>query len=105
MSHCLRVRRFFLYTFLWKLNFTSTLWILYLIHIGWPLWQITPAEVAFHASALLAEVPTGAFADRHGWRRSLRIGFLIHVTMLGGGCSSSPSGGFSPVSWRRPSTP
>lgn len=77
MSRWSHTSLFYVYTLLWRLQFTNALWILYLIHLGWPLWQIGVAEAAFHAVALASELPTGAFADRFGKKTSLSVGLLI----------------------------
>lgn len=69
-----RTRAFAAFTALWWLRPTDALWILYLLHVGWTLWQAGLAEAAFHVVSLLSDLPTGAFADRHGRRASLVAG-------------------------------
>lgn len=68
---------FFAFTALWYLRPTGALWILYLLHTGWSLWQVGVAEAGWHVVALLSDLPTGAFADRHGRRLSMAIGVAI----------------------------
>lgn len=58
---------------------TGAIWILYLVHVGWPLWQVGIAEGIFHVVGFLSALPTGAYADRMGRRRSLIVGLLIAV--------------------------
>lgn len=72
-----RVRAFYLFTVLWFLRPTDALWILYLLHAGWRLWQVGIAEAGFHIVAFLSDMPTGAFADRYGRRLSMAIGLAI----------------------------
>lgn len=68
---------FYAFTALWYLRPTSALWILYLLHSGWTLWQVGVAEAAFHAVHLVSDLPTGAFADRYGRRLSMAVGIAI----------------------------
>ena len=77
MSRWSHTSLFYAYTVLWRLQFTGALWVLYLLHLGWALWQVGLAEAAFHAFALASEVPTGAFADRFGYKTSLSVGLAI----------------------------
>jgi len=63
------------------LRLTGALWVLYLLHVGWSLWQVGIAEAAFHAVSFAAGVPTGIFADRAGRRRSLLLGLLALGTL------------------------
>ncbi len=74
------VRRFYAYSGLRWLQLTASLWLLYLVHLGWPLWQVGLAEVAFHLTSLATNLPTGAFADRYGRRTALRVGLAIAAT-------------------------
>ncbi len=74
------VRRFYAYSALRWFQLTASLWILYLVHLGWPLWQVGLAEVAFHLTSLATNLPTGAFADRYGRRTALRVGLAIAAT-------------------------
>ena len=74
------VRRFYAYSGLRWFQLTASLWLLYLVHLGWPLWQVGLAEVAFHLTSLATNLPTGAFADRYGRRTALRVGLAIAAT-------------------------
>ena len=74
------MRRYYAYSALRWLQLTASLWLLYLIHLGWPLWQVGLAEVVFHLTSLATNLPTGAFADRYGRRTALRIGLAIAAT-------------------------
>ncbi|SMC03478.1 Major Facilitator Superfamily protein [Sulfobacillus thermosulfidooxidans DSM 9293] len=71
---------FYFFTGLWSFDATNGLWILYLVHCHWSLFQIGMAEAGFHLVSLLSDVPTGAFADRFGRRQSLVLGLLIWTT-------------------------
>jgi MFS family permease len=58
---------------------TSAIWMLYLLHSGWVLWEVGVAEGVFHVVGFVAGLPTGAYADRVGRRRSLIIGLILAV--------------------------
>lgn len=73
---------FYAFTVLWALNPTSGLWILYLLHCHWSLFQVGLAEAGFHVVSLLAEIPTGVFADRWRRRQSLAVGLGIQAVTL-----------------------
>ncbi len=79
MSITKLLQAFYTFIALRWLRLTGALWILYLLHVGWTLWQVGIAEAAFHAVSFLTAVPTGIFADRVGRRRSLLLGLLIGV--------------------------
>ncbi len=77
MSNSRTLQAFYAFVALRWLRLTGALWILYLLHVGWSLWQVGIAEAAFHAVSFAASVPTGIFADRVGRHRSLLLGLLI----------------------------
>ncbi|NMP21433.1 MFS transporter [Sulfobacillus harzensis] len=74
-----RLRGFYAFAAAWSFNPTRGLWILYLVHCHWTLFEVGLAEAGFHVVAFVAEVPTGLFADRRGRRASLGMGLLIHA--------------------------
>ena len=53
--------------------FTSAIWVIYLASRGYSPLAIGLFEMLFHVAKLVAEVPTGIFADLVGRRRSLII--------------------------------
>ncbi len=55
---------FYLFTGLRWFRLTGAIWMLYLLHVGWMLWQVGAAEGFFHVVGFLAAVPTGVYA---GW--------------------------------------
>ncbi len=73
------VSAFYLFTGLRWFRLTGAIWMLYLLHVGWMLWQVGAAEGFFHVVGFLAAVPTGVYADRMGRRRSLVVGLIIAV--------------------------
>ncbi len=73
------LQAFYAFVALRWLRLTGALWILYLLHVGWSLWQVGIAEAAFHLVSFAAGIPTGIFADRDGRRRSLLAGLVIGV--------------------------
>src|SRR5579883_2689737 len=72
------LRRFYAYRFLANLLLWLPIWVLYLQRErGLSLAQITALDAPFWLISLLAQVPTGAFADRFGRRTALVVGALI----------------------------
>lgn len=65
------------FTVFWSLRFTDGLWILYLLHCHWSLFEVGVAESVFHSVSLISEIPAGVFADRVGRRESLWAGLAI----------------------------
>ena len=61
-------------------TFTSSIWVLWLLHRGYSLGQIGIAEACYHIAKVALEVPTGAFADTIGRKWSLVIS-AIAVTV------------------------
>ena len=57
--------------------FTSAIWVIYLASRGYSPLAIGLFEMLFHVAKLIAEVPTGIFADLLGRRKSLVIFCLI----------------------------
>jgi len=72
------VRRFYAYRFLANLLLWLPIWVLYLQRErGLSLSQITALDAPFWLISLLAQVPTGAFADRYGRRTALVVGAVV----------------------------
>lgn len=65
------------YTIASNTSFTSAIWIIYLAARGYNPFVIGLLEMLFHVSKLLAEVPTGIFADLLGRRKSLVVFCII----------------------------
>ncbi len=57
-------------------TFTSSIWVLWLLHRGYALGQIGIAEACYHIAKVALEVPTGAFADTIGRKWSLALSAL-----------------------------
>ena len=79
MSMLKQLRAFYAFVALRWLRLSGALWILYLLHVGWSLWQVGVAEGVFHAVSFATQIPTGLFADRVGRCRSLQLGLLFGV--------------------------
>jgi MFS family permease len=79
------------YTFLMELPLTAPIWVLYLRDgRGFTLTQITLLEVPLFLLITLAEVPTGAVADRFGRKVSLLIAsVMLAVAIFVYGVASS----------------
>jgi MFS family permease len=75
------LRAFYIFVGLRWFRLTGALWILYLLHVGWTLWQVGVAEALYHAASFLSDIPTGAFADRVGRRVSVAMGLLLAAVM------------------------
>lgn len=85
------IRILYLYKFLLNFQLWMPIWIVYLQHErGLSLTQITAMEVPFQVTVLLAQIPTGALADRWGRRFSLLIGgaaYAAGIFLFGVGTS------------------
>ena len=68
-----RLVPFVLFQLLTTGTFTSSIWVLWLLHRGYSLGQIGIAEACYHIAKVALEVPTGAFADTIGRKWSLVI--------------------------------
>jgi len=66
-------------------TFTSSIWVLWLLHRGYSLGQIGIAEACYHIAKVALEVPTGAFADTIGRKWSLvasTIAVMIATSLM-----------------------
>src|SRR5262245_42905575 len=71
------VRRFYLYTFFIQFQLWFPIWVVYLQQKrGLSLTQVTAVDIAFWTVMVVAEMPTGAVADRWGRKQSLLLGAL-----------------------------
>lgn len=60
-------------------TFTSSIWVLWLLHRGYSLAAIGVAEACYHLAKVALEVPTGAFADTIGRKWSLVVSTVAVV--------------------------
>ena len=60
-------------------TFTSSIWVLWLLHRGYTLAEIGVAEAGYHIAKIALEVPTGAFADAIGRKWSLVVSTVAVV--------------------------
>ncbi len=96
------VGRSYRYAFLMDLSLTAPIWVLYLRDArGLSLAQITLLEVPLFLVIVLAEVPTGAVADRYGRRFSLVLASAILAlsVLVYGHASSYPILLISNLTW------
>ena len=70
-------RRFFTFSALNFARFDAAVWILFLRGRGLSLAAVGGAEVAYHVAGLLAQVPTGLFADRRGRAVAMTVGCAV----------------------------
>jgi MFS family permease len=69
------VRRFYLFAFFFNFQPWVPIWVLYLIEErGLTLAQVAAMEAVFQGVIVLAEMPTGAIADRWGRKTSMLLG-------------------------------
>ena len=59
--------------------FTSAIWVIYLAAHGYSPFEIGLLEMIFHIAKLVAEIPTGIFADLLGRRKSLIVAASIQA--------------------------
>src|SRR5712692_9070433 len=72
------VRRCYVYRFLVNMQLWLPIWVLYLQEErGLTLAQITALDAPFWLINVLAQVPTGAFADRYGRKRAMLAGCVV----------------------------
>lgn len=77
-AYAANVRRFYLYKFLSNLQLWFPIWVLYLTRErGLSLTQVTALDAPFWLVMVLAEIPTGAVADRWGRKLSLLLGGIL----------------------------
>ncbi|MBP9762835.1 MFS transporter [Patescibacteria group bacterium] len=66
-----------LYEFGLSLTFTS--YVPYLRELGLGPSDVSFVNIGFWVALLACEIPTGNFADRHGWVRSIQVGVTIEA--------------------------
>lgn len=79
------ISRNYLFMFLYNLDLTRGIWMIYLASRGMSLTQLGLLETIFHLTSFTMEVPTGAVADLFGRKTSRVVGrlfSLISVCML-----------------------
>jgi len=69
----------YLYNFLFQLNITSAIWVLYLSFKGMSLIEIGLLESIYHITGVLFELPTGAIADVYGKKFSIVTGRIVSL--------------------------
>lgn len=82
-TYAKNIRRFYLFRFLADLQLWMPIWVIYLREDrDLSLTQITALDAPFWLVMVLAEVPTGAVADRFGRRASLASGVALNCVAL-----------------------
>ena len=75
MAYEANIRKSYIFRFLMEFQLWWPIWVIYLQkQRGLSLTQITLLDAPFFLLMVLAEVPTGAIADRFGRRWSLMLG-------------------------------
>ena len=63
--------------FLFNISIAGAAWVLLLVSDGYSLIQVGFAETVFHIVSLLAEIPSGMFADVFGRKKSLLLSCVM----------------------------
>ena len=63
--------------FMFNISIAGAAWVLLLVSDGYSLIQVGFAETVFHIVSLLAEIPSGMFADVFGRKKSLILSCLM----------------------------
>ncbi len=83
MAHESNIWKSYLYRFLMEFQLWWPIWVVYLqVKRGLSLTQITLMDAPFFVLIVLAEVPTGAVADRFGRRISLVLGSSLFAVAV-----------------------
>ena len=83
MAYEANIRKSYLYRFLMEFQLWWPIWVIYLQHErGLSLTQITLLDLPFFFLIVLAEVPTGAIADRFGRKWSLMLGSSLFAVAV-----------------------
>lgn len=71
------IRWYYVYAALSALRLDGAIWILYFQERGLSLFEVAIAEVFFHLSIFIGEIPTGSIADLWGRKKSMVIGSVL----------------------------
>ena len=94
------VRKSYVYRFLMEFQLWWPIWVIYLQkERGLSLTQITLLDTPFFLLIVLAEVPTGAIADRFGRRVSLMLGSALFAVAVVRSSASPTTTGSSSLSY------
>ena len=65
--------------FMFNISIAGAAWVLLLVSDGYSLVQVGFAETVFHIVSLIAEIPSGMFADVFGRRKSLIVSCIMSM--------------------------
>ena len=65
--------------FMFNISIAGAAWVLLLVSDGYSLVQIGFAETVFHVVSLIAEIPSGMFADVFGRKKSLILSCIMSM--------------------------
>jgi len=91
--------------FMFNISIAGAAWVLLLVSDGYSLMQVGLAETIFHVVSLIAEIPSGMFADIFGRKKSLILSCVMSMAsaLVRGFCIGFPSilisVGFSALSY------
>lgn len=61
----------YVFRFICNFDLSASIWVLYLVSKGLPLWKIGLLEGIFHLVSFLSEIPSGVIADLLGRKRAM----------------------------------
>lgn len=76
------LRRFYAFQVINDFAFTSSIWIVFLLHRGFSLAEIGLAEAFFHLAPVTLELPSGSLADTFGRKWSMALGALLFAISI-----------------------
>ena len=65
--------------FMFNISIAGAAWVLLLVSDGYSLVQVGLAETIFHVVSLIAEIPSGMFADIFGRKKSLILSCVMSM--------------------------
>jgi len=74
-----QLRKLYLYNLLGNLSIAGAAWVLLLISQGFSVMEVALFETVFHVVSLMAEIPSGMFADVFGRRKSLLMSCICSI--------------------------
>ena len=69
----------YIFNFMFNIPIAGAAWVLLLVSDGYSLVQVGFAETVFHIVSLIAEIPSGMFADVFGRKKSLILSCVMSI--------------------------
>ena len=74
-----QLRKLYTNNFLANISLASAAWVALLVMRGFTLVEVGIAETVFHITSIIAEIPSGMFADVFGRKKCLMVGTLCSI--------------------------